>query len=179
MSKKVTEIEILSDSDTELEAPIDPTRLLLENVAETCTDEMIGLYITLVFNSTLDDNFKVEEIRRNRKRVQIKFNRNVDYNEMLARQKKLPSLNGSVIAIRQVRLPDTVRVSELKSTASKELLQLYFTNQKVSSGGEIKSIKMFAFENKALVQFKDYNKVQDVLSRTHIICETLVKLERY
>lgn len=183
MSKKskaaAAELELLAESsDTELEPPIDPTRLLFENVAETCTDEMIGLYITLIFNSSLDDSFKVEELRRNRKRVQIKFNRNVDYNEVLARQKKLPALNGLTIGIRQVRVPDTIRVNELKNTATKELLQLYFSNPKVSNGGDIKLIKMYSFENKALVQFKDYRKVEEVLGRTHIICETLVKLEK-
>lgn len=180
MSKKTSkpvDVELL-ESDTEIEPPLDPTRLLFENVAETCTDEMIGLYITLIFNSSLDDSFKVEELRRNRKRVQIKFNRTVDYNEILARQKKFPALNGSTIAIRQVRVPDTIRVNELKNTATKELLQLYFSNPKVSSGGDIKLIRMYSFENKALVQFRDYNKVQDVLGRSHIICESIVKLEK-
>lgn len=175
------DVEIVSDSELVLTEvpPIEPTRLLFENVPEPCTDEMIGLYITLLFNWSLDDTFKIEELRRSRKRVQIKFNRTIDYNEVLARQRKLPALNGATIAVRQVRVPDTIRVSELKNTASKELLQLYFSNAKVSSGGDIKLIKMYSFENKALVQFNDYRKVDDVLARTHIICESVVKLERY
>lgn len=173
-------LDSLSESgEKDPEVPIDTSRLLFEGVIESCTDEMIGLYITLIFNSSLDDNFKVEEMRRNRKRVQIKFNQNVDYKEVITRQKKLPSLCGSPIVIKQVRVPDTVRVSELKNTATKELLELYFTNTKISSGGDIKSVKMYSFENKALVQFRDYNKVQDVLARTHILCESQVKLEKY
>lgn len=173
-------LDSLSESgEKDPEVPIDTSRLLFEGVIESCTDEMIGLYITLIFNSSLDDNFKVEEMRRNRKRVQIKFNQNVDYKEVVTRQKKLPSLCGSPIVIKQVRVPDTVRVSELKNTATKELLELYFTNTKISSGGDIKSVKMYSFENKALVQFRDYNKVQEVLARTHILCESQVKLEKY
>ena len=173
-------LDSLSESgEKDPEVPVDTSRLLFEGVIESCTDEMIGLYITLIFNSSLDDNFKVEEMRRNRKRVQIKFNQNVDYKEVVTRQKKLPSLCGSPIVIKQVRVPDTVRVSELKNTATKELLELYFTNTKVSSGGDIKSVKMYSFENKALVQFRDYNKVQEVLARTHILCESQVKLEKY
>jgi hypothetical protein len=173
--KKISEIE----AENEPEVPIDPSRLLLEGVIESCTDEMIGLYITLVFNFNLDDSFKVEEMRRNRKRVQLKFNRNLNFDEVVARQKKLPELCGSAITFKQVKVPDTVRVTDLTNTCSKELLNLYFSNPKASSGGDIKSIKMYGFENKALVQFKNYNKVQEVLSRTHIICETLAKLEKY
>lgn len=120
MSKRA-EIESISESDAEPEIPIDPTRLLFENVPEACTDEMIGLYITLIFNAALDDSFRVEQIRRNRKRVLIKFNEEVDYHEVLARQKKVPALCGSTVFVRQVKVPDTVRVSELKNTVTKEL----------------------------------------------------------
>jgi hypothetical protein len=75
--------------------------------------------------------------------------------------------------------PDTMRVSNLADTCTKEVLNLYFSNTKVSSGGDIKSIKVFAAMNKALVRFQDYRIIKDVLSQTHIICEKQVKLEKY
>ena len=59
----------------EVEVPIDKTRLLIEGVAENCTDEMLQLYISLIYNANLDETFKIEEFRRNRRRVQLKFNR--------------------------------------------------------------------------------------------------------
>ena len=68
---------------------------------------------------------------------------------------------------------------ELLQQQIKEVLNLYFSNTKVSSGGDIKSIKIFAAMSKALVRFQDYRIIKDVLSQTHIICEKKVKLEKY
>jgi hypothetical protein len=168
-----------SNNSVDVEVPIDSNRLLLEGVAETCTNEMINLYITLIFNSNLDDSFRVEEMRRNRRKVMLKFNRVFNFDEINARQKKLSELGGSTISFHRVRVPDTIRVSDLNNMCTRELLDLYFSNTKVSSGGEIKSIKMYSHESKALVQFRNYSKIQDVLSRSHVIAESLVKLEKY
>jgi hypothetical protein len=173
-------VEINSLNNDQLdEVKVDKTRLLIENVLESCSDEMIQLYVFLIFNSNLDDNFKIEEIRRNRSRVMVKFNQEFDFESMNVKHKKLPELNGNEINFRKVNVPDTIRVSELANNCSKEILSLYFTNQKVSNGGDVKSIKYYSFENTALVQFKNLETVDHVLERAHIICETTVKCAKY
>lgn len=163
----------------DLEPPFDLTRLLIEGISETCTDEMIQLYVLLVLNFNLDDTFKIEEIRRNKKRVMIKFNRQLAFDEIATRQKKVPELCGKLITFHKVRVPNTIRVSELANTCTKEVLNLYFSNPKISNGGDLRSIKLYSYENKSLIQFRNYTKVNDVMSRTHIICERSVKLEKY
>lgn len=172
-------VEKNSLNDDQLDVKIDKTRLLIENVSESCSDEMIQLYILLIFNSSLDDKFKIEEIRRNRNRVMIKFNQEFDYESVNVKHKKLPQLAGNELSFRQVNVSDTIRVSDLANNCSKEILNLYFTNQKVSNGGDVRSIKYYSFENTALVQFKHLETVDHVLERVHIICETTVKCEKY
>ena len=159
--------------------PTDPTRLLIDGVLETCSDEMIQLYVLLIVNGTLDDSLKIEETRRNRNRVMVKFNKNFNFDEIISRQKKIPELCGNLITFRKLAEPNTVRVSDLANSCTREVLNLYFTNTKISDGGDLKSIKVFSYANKALIEFKDYTLVSKVMSRTHIICETQVKLERY
>lgn len=163
----------------ELEPPVDSTRLLIDGVAESCPNEMINLYITLIFNANLDDSLKLEEIKRNRRRVLLKFNRVIDFEEVLARQKRFPDLSGHTLTFYRIKVPNTVRVTELPNSCTKEILNLYFSNTKISSGGEIRSIKMFPYENKALVEFKNYLVVDDVINRSHILSDCLVKLEKY
>lgn len=164
---------------TEIEVPIDTTRLIVDGVLESCTDELLQLYISLLVNSDLDETFKIEEFRRNRRRVMLKFNRSFKFDNAVNKQKKLPELTGNLILLDKVKTPDTIRVSELSNSCTKEVLNLYFSNAKMSQGGDIKSIKLFPYENKALIQFADYRVIDQVMTKTHIICESLVKIEKY
>jgi hypothetical protein len=166
-------------SELEVEPPFDQHRLLIEGLAENCTDEMVQLYLMLVLNADLDDAFKIEEFVRNRSRVMIKMNRILQYEQIVTRQKKVPELCGSTINFLRVKVPNTIRVCDLSNNCTKEVLNLYFSNTKISNGGDIKNIKLYNFENKALVEFKNYHKVEEVLSKMHILCESSVRLEKY
>ena len=158
---------------------IDPLYLLLEGVSESCSDEMVRLYLTLIVNPGLEDAIKIESLRRNRFRVLVKLSQKVSFEDITQRQNKLPNLAGKAVIISQVRTPNMIRVSNLANSCTKELLSLYFSNTKISSGGDIKSIKMIEYENKALIQFKDFSKVDAVMEESHSICETTVKVEKY
>lgn len=164
---------------TEIDIPIDNTRLIVDGVGENFSDELLQLYISLILNADLDETFKIEDFRRNRHRVLIKFSRPIKFELAVERQKKIPELVSKSISLSQIKVPNTIRVSELNSSCTKELLNLYFCNSKMSQGGDIKSIKMFPNENKALIQFNDYRVVDQVMSKSHIICENTVKIQKY
>lgn len=97
----------LVESESNFEAPFDTTRVLIEGVVENCTDEMINLYICLLLNANLDESFKVEEFRRNRQRVLLKFNRKFNFDDVVARQKK--SLSYAVNLLLFIKLKSQTR----------------------------------------------------------------------
>ncbi len=93
-------VENQSESESSRPA-VDSSRLLLENVSESCSDEMVRLYVLLIFNSTLksdDENdpnsVQIEEMRRNRDRVMLTFKRPFDFATVESRQQRLPELCG-------------------------------------------------------------------------------------
>ncbi len=88
----------------------------------------------------------------------VRFSQPIKFGEVGARQNKVPDLTGSTIVFHEVLTPDTIRVTGISNTCSREMLELYFSNGKVSSGGDIKQIKMYEYDNKALIQFCDYTK---------------------
>lgn len=148
-----------SEAIEEYEPPVvDQTKILLENVNESVSDESIRLYITLIFNPILDEQFKIEKIRRNFNRCLVRFNRPFKLKEMLERQSKIPDLAGVNVSFTEVRVPDTVRVTGLTNSCSQEMLNLYFSYPKISGGGDIRNVKMYEYDFKALVQFEDYKR---------------------
>lgn len=166
------------DSDY-IEPPFDENRILLDGINDSCSDEMIKLYLLLIVNETLDERIKIEQMRRNHARVLVKFNREINFDAVRTKQQKLPELCGDVIRLDRVRVPNTIKVAELPNNVTEEILKLYFTNPKVSDGGDIELIRLFNYDNKALISFKNYNIIDQLINRAHIICETQVKLEKF
>jgi hypothetical protein len=49
----------------------------------------------------------------------------------------------------------------------------------VSSGGDVRNIKVYEYDAKALVQFQDYRRVEVVTTRTHVLGEASLRVEKY
>jgi len=123
--------EPASDQSGEYVEPVvDPHFLLLDCIQESVQDETIRLYLTVLLNANLDPGFKLEQMRRNRRRCLVRVSQPVRFKETLERQAKVPDLAGATVLLSEVRKPDTVRVSGLGNSCTKELLQLYFSNAK-------------------------------------------------
>jgi len=103
---------------------VDPHFLLLDCIQESVQDETIRLYLTVLLNANLDPGFKLEQMRRNRRRQPVRFK------ETLERQAKVPDLADATVLLSEVHKPETVRVSGLGNSCTKELLQLYSSNAK-------------------------------------------------
>lgn len=155
---------------------IDSTRLLIKSPFNS--DEFIRLYIQLLLNPNLNEKFKIFELKRRNEYAQVKLNQPIrsSLDDLVKRAKLIPIL--ADVQLSQVREPDTIRVSQLSNQCSKELLMLYFSNEKLG-GGDVKTIKYFNFENKALVQFVDFKLVDRLITRKHVICGKEVLIEKY
>ena len=148
--------DTLVNNSEHVEPIVDPHFILLDCVNESVQDETIRLYLTIILNPTLDTSFKIEYMRRNYRRCLVKLIRPCKIKEVLERRAKVPDLAGTTIVLSEVRTPDTIRVTGLSNSCNKEILNLYFSNSKMSGGGDIRNIKVYDY--KALVQFQDYTK---------------------
>jgi hypothetical protein len=157
----------------------DDMRIFLCGFGDSCTDEMIRLYLLLIANNSLDDKLKIENLCRNNSRVLVKFNRIVNYEDIKHRQQKMPDLCGDPIRLDRVKVPNTVKLSEMPSECNEEVLRLYFTNEKTSNGGDVERIRIFPMENRALVEFKNPATVDRVLGQTHVLFGNLIGVEKY
>jgi hypothetical protein len=141
----------------------DPRRLILIGLSEDCTDEMADLYIKLIVTPDLDDQvLKVIKMKRNCGNVLFDFSGEIPFEDALNRQKKIKNASFRNVKLKLAKLTNTIRVSQLGDNCKVEILSLYFSNEKVSDGGDIQAIQLFAFENKALVQFKSHETVEKV-----------------
>lgn len=162
-----------------IQQPYDHKYALLMNINETCTDEMIALYVTLLTNFELKDGFKIQEIRRNGNKALIHFNSDVDYKIIEQKYQLFPSLAGIVTKFKKVRVPNAIIIHQLPVNCTQEILKLYFSNEKISHGGDIERIRVFQTEAKALIQFNDYLVVERVVAKEHILCDSKVKVEKF
>jgi hypothetical protein len=84
-----------------------------------------------------------------------------------------------VVIVDNARTHSAKKYDINKMNKAKDTSCPYDTLEWTEENGEIKSIKMFSYENKALITFKNYTKCDDVMSQSHIVCENTVKLEKY
>ena len=162
-----------------VEAPFDNRCLFLDGLGDLCSDETVRLYLVLLINETLDEKFKIEFYRRNNSRVLVRFNREIYFDQIVAKQLKMPELCGEVIKFYRVKITNAVKITNLPVNCSEEILRLYFSNTKISDGGDIDRIRLFSFENKALMSFKNYTVVAQVLGRSHSLSGMTVKVDEF
>jgi hypothetical protein len=158
---------------------VDSSRLLISGLSETYSDEMIKLYITLLLNPNLDNKFQIIEFRRRDQYSLLGFNQSIQILDAQRRQVKMNNFNSLGFHLNEVKEPDTIRVSRLPNSCTKELISLYFSNER-HGGGEIASVRFFNYENKALVKFVDFRLVDSLLkSQEHFISNVKVLIEKY
>jgi hypothetical protein len=178
-NKKETKPKLNINDDDFIEPPFDNRCIFLDGLSDLCSDEMVKLYLLLLVNETLDEKLKIENFRRNNSRVLVKFNNEINFDQVLTKQQKLPELCGELIKLYRVKVTNSIKITNLPLNCSEEILRLYFTNTKMSNGGDIDRLRLFNFDSKALISFKNYEIVAQVLSRSHIISGNTVKLVEF
>jgi hypothetical protein len=169
----------ITEEPINVEAPFDNNCLFIDGLSDLCSDETVKLYLTLLINETLDEKFKIEYYRRNNSRVMVRFNREIYFDQIVAKQLKMPELCGELIKFYRVKVTNAVKITNLPLNCNEEILSLYFTNTKISDGSDIDRIRLFSFENKALISFKNFKVVNKVLARSHTLSGMTVKVEEF
>ncbi|XP_077979618.1 protein mono-ADP-ribosyltransferase PARP14-like [Glandiceps talaboti] len=75
---------------------------------------------------------------------------------------------------------NSVLVNNLPERADKTFLDLYFSNDRVSGGGDITSINVDKEQKSAVISFQDHRVVNSILQqKKHVICEVSIDVNRY
>ncbi|KAL3864767.1 hypothetical protein ACJMK2_006423 [Sinanodonta woodiana] len=103
-----------------------------------------------------------------RDKVIIRFNEKIDFEKLEEACKKRP-LEGSYLVPSKVYVSSSIIISNLKTTTTKDTIQLYFENEKRSWGGPVEKVEFCRDEEYCLVHFVDHIICDQVLQRKHKI----------
>ncbi|XP_072542636.1 protein mono-ADP-ribosyltransferase PARP14 isoform X2 [Salminus brasiliensis] len=144
----------------------DPRRFVLTGFRPTCKYKLIPLFISSCCQGAEHTWELVDEDR-----IVVTFQEDIDAKSFLKKctSKKLKDMD---IGASQLELTDSILVQGDMSRMKDDILPLYFSNNKRSGGGDIKSLIWVNKPKSAVISFEDNHVAQHVVKRKHRICET-------
>ncbi|KAL2081249.1 hypothetical protein ACEWY4_023102 [Coilia grayii] len=142
----------------------DPRRFILSGFDETCTLQVVKLYI----NSRSQGQDHTWEILDD-DILLVTFKSDIDIQSFLKRCSTKKCQNMEITAT-CVERPDSILAQGDMSEISEDALNLYFSNNRRSGGGEVKKLTWIDERKSAVVAFEDYHVVTQVLEKQHRIC---------
>ncbi|KAL8183202.1 UNVERIFIED_CONTAM: hypothetical protein K2H54_023067 [Gekko kuhli] len=139
--------------------------VVLENVKESVTREMLTLLVENITCSLGGNDFQVELIGEKKAAV-LTFQQNNDAANFLHRCVQNTRFKSFKITARSLELTNMIKVINLPPGACKDFLVLYFENPK-NGAGEVSGIEMCPEEDSAMITFCHHEVVQTVLEKQH------------
>ncbi|XP_036404127.1 protein mono-ADP-ribosyltransferase PARP14-like [Megalops cyprinoides] len=165
-----------SSGTTGAEETTQTNTILLENVSENSTTEILGLMVESVCHVSAED-FSLEMISDISTAV-ITFNSTDDAARFLrecGNNRRFVQYGLRARAMEQSR---SMRVENLPPHTTKDLLELYFEREK-NGGGAVDAITMVPEEQAAIISFKDPKVVESVRNKPQCISGVPVKVYPY
>ncbi|CAB4034806.1 poly [ADP-ribose] polymerase 14-like isoform X2, partial [Paramuricea clavata] len=108
----------------------------------------------------------------------VTFYSPVDFDKMKEGFKSKPTLEGKYISIKTVPPCKTILVKNLPSTATYDSVWLRFESKR-AGGADVEGVHLDPEKRTALVEFKDPNVIDKVLSVKQTLDNTTLSVERY
>ncbi|RXM33975.1 Poly [ADP-ribose] polymerase 14 [Acipenser ruthenus] len=150
------------------------TAVLLENVPEKITQEILGMMVENISNlSEENGDFSLEIIPYINKAV-VSFKTSSDAPSFLTSSVENKRFKQNKIVAKPLEVTCSVKVETLPPNTSEELLWLYFERL-----GELDNITMMPEDTSAVISFKDHKVLETIREKTHTISKTAVKVYPY
>ncbi|KAK1166015.1 protein mono-ADP-ribosyltransferase PARP14-like [Acipenser oxyrinchus oxyrinchus] len=150
------------------------TAVLLENVPEKITQEILGMMVENISNlSEENGDFSLEIIPYINKAV-VSFKTSSDAPSFLTNSVENKRFKQNKIVAKPLEVTCSVKVENLPPNTSEELLWLYFERL-----GELDNITMMPEDTSAVISFKDHKVLETIREKTHTISKTAVKVYPY
>ncbi|XP_078084308.1 protein mono-ADP-ribosyltransferase PARP14-like isoform X2 [Mustelus asterias] len=164
--------------DEKNKGPPQSSVIVLQNLPENASNEMLNLLVeNFTGLSEGPNNFSLE-ILSERNAVVVTFKTDVDITEFIKRCSQKVWSKGQNIVAQQLEITTSVKVENLPSHISEDLLKLYFENPKNGCGNVI-AIEMTPEDNIAVVSFENSEVLDTILAKTHTIDKTQIHIYPY
>ncbi|XP_066467944.1 protein mono-ADP-ribosyltransferase PARP14 [Tiliqua scincoides] len=150
--------------------------IVLENVAESITHEMLTLLVEPIADLSAESDFQIELISEKNVAV-ITFQRNTDAANFLDRCVQNRRFTEYRITARPLELTKMIKVENIPTDAKEDYITLYFENPN-HGGGEVSNIQMLP-EKSAIITFCDHKDVQAILGKRHSFCQQPILVYPY
>ncbi|XP_041932196.1 protein mono-ADP-ribosyltransferase PARP10 isoform X1 [Alosa sapidissima] len=157
-------------------APSDPQRFLLRGLDPHTSTELVELYVENVIGLETDEYKLFPSPGKNLVVIQFLQPISEDFQSVCAKVSKRP-LDGAKLCLERLERTDSILVENLHPSTSEEMLSLYFESNR-GGGEEVTNVEMVA-EGIARVSFKDFESVDKVVTKTHIVDNTTLNVKPY
>uniref|UniRef100_UPI00398F072A poly(ADP-ribose) polymerase family member 14-related sequence 1 isoform X2 n=1 Tax=Pristiophorus japonicus TaxID=55135 RepID=UPI00398F072A len=164
--------------DEESKAPPQSSAVVVQNLPENFTCEMLTLLVENCSNLTEEaDDFSIEMLNEINVAV-VTFKTDIDLTEFMKRLTTKVLKGQQKIEAWQLEITKSVRVENLHSTTSEDLLTLYFETAK-NGRGIVTAVKITPEDSAAVVSFENSDVLDIILAKTHIIDKTPIHVYPY
>ncbi|XP_041119390.1 protein mono-ADP-ribosyltransferase PARP14-like isoform X2 [Polyodon spathula] len=150
------------------------TAVLLENVSEKITQEILAMMVENISNlSEENGDFSLEIIHHINKAV-VSFKTSSDAPQFLTYCVENKRFKQNKIVAKPLEVTRSVKVENLSPNTSEELLWLYF-----EQSGAVDNITMMPEDMSAVISFKDHKVLETIRGKTQTISKAAVKAYPY
>ncbi|WAR21773.1 hypothetical protein MAR_015747 [Mya arenaria] len=143
--------------------PCYTNKILIKGMNEKITESLLGLFLKEKANYTfIDGSLTYQAVRGDV--ALITTEQDIDF-ETLKRVCRDNPLENSYLDVSSVPISNCILVSNMPDNVTKDMVELYFENNRRSNGGPVSKVEMFKTLGYCLVYFNDYTTVDSVLSK--------------
>ncbi|WAR21743.1 PAR14-like protein, partial [Mya arenaria] len=152
-------------------------KVLIKGLNTKITESLLGLYLEAKANYTLIDGSLTYHAVRDDVAL-VTTEQDIDF-ESLERVCRDKPLEGSYLDVSSVPISNCIVVFNIPDNVTKDMVELYFENNKRSNGGPVSKVGMFKSLGFCLVYFDDFKTVGSVLSKQQTLSSIVVEVKRY
>ncbi|XP_052770988.1 protein mono-ADP-ribosyltransferase PARP14-like [Mya arenaria] len=151
-------------------------KILFKGLNEKITESVLGLFLEARANCNLVEGSLTYHADSETTAI-VTTEQDIDLEKLeLACNKPL---EGSYLKVACVPISNCILVSNISDSATKDMIELYFENNKRSNGGPVSKVEMFKNQGYCLVYFNDYKTVDSVLCKEQKLAGNTVEVKRY
>ncbi|XP_073490605.1 protein mono-ADP-ribosyltransferase PARP14-like [Aquarana catesbeiana] len=153
------------------------TSVLIENIPDSCTPEMLNLLVGNISDRSMDTDFYIENIPEIQSAV-ITFTCDIDIDDFIGKFSGSSRVKRQKIIAKSLEETRSVRVEGIHPSTPEDMVTLYFESAK-NGGGRVEDMEMLSDEGAALVTFHQAGVLNTVMRKRHVLNNNTISVYPY